>query len=184
MNIRMATTGDADQLLNIYAPYVTDTAITFEYKVPDAEEFRLRISNTLKKYPYLVVEDDNGNLFGYAYADVFKSRAAYDWTVETSVYVKMGESGKGLGRLLHDALENELKQMGILNMCACITYPRSEDPYITDNSIRFHEHLGYRMVGHFSQCGYKFNHWYDMVWMEKHIGEHKVPISPVEFKLH
>jgi len=179
--IRTAKEEDAERLLEIYAPYVTDTAITFEYEVPTINEFRQRISNTLKKYPYLVAEDENGNLMGYAYAGAFKGRAAYDWAVETSIYVKQGEAGKGLGRLLHDVLQKELQQMGILNMCACISAPRGTDPYLTDNSIQFHSHLGYRMVGHFMQCGYKFNRWYDMVWMEKHIGEHTGKVEPVRF---
>ena len=190
--IRTAEVEDAERLLEIYAPYVTDTAITFEYEVPTVDEFRQRIRNTLKKYPYLVAEDEEGNLTGYAYANAFKGRAAYDWAVETSIYVKQGETGKGLGRLLHDALRKDLQQMGILNMCACISAPRKAtdggahswkdaDPYLTDNSILFHSHLGYRMVGRFMQCGYKFGHWYDMVWMEKHIGNHTEKVEPVRF---
>jgi phosphinothricin acetyltransferase len=177
--IRKDKEEDAERLLEIYAPYVIDTAITFEYEVPTVDEFRQRINNTLKKYPYLVAEDEKGNLMGYSYAGAFKGRAAYDWAVETSIYVKQGEAGKGLGRLLHDALQKELQQMGILNMCACISAPRGTDPYLTDNSIQFHSHLGYRMVGRFMQCGYKFSRWYDMVWMEKHIGEHTETVEPV-----
>ena len=179
--IRTAKEEDAERLLEIYAPYVTDTAITFEYEVPTVDEFRHRIITTLKKYPYLVAEDENGNLLGYAYAGAFKGRAAYDWAVETSIYVKQGEAGQGLGRLLHDTLQKELQQMGILNMCACISAPRGIDPYLTDNSIQFHRHLGYRMVGRFAQCGYKFSRWYDMVWMEKHIGDHTDMVEPVRF---
>ena len=181
MNIRTAKEEDAERLLGIYTPYITDTAITFEYEVPSIGEFRQRINNTLKKYPYLVAEDENGNLVGYAYAGVFKGRAAYDWAVETSIYVKQSEAGKGLGRLLHDTLQKELQQMGILNMYACISAPRGTDPYLTDNSIQFHSHLGYRIVGRFAQCGYKFNRWYDMVWMEKHIGAHTEKVKPVSF---
>ena len=180
--IRTAREEDAGQLLEIYAPYVTDTAITFEYEVPTVDEFRHRIASTLKKYPYLVAEDDEGNLVGYAYASAFKERAAYDWSVETSIYVKQGEAGRGFGQLLHDALERALQQMGILNMYACISAPRGNDPYLTDNSIQFHHHLGYRLVGRFLQCGYKFGRWYDMVWMEKHIGEHTEKVEPVHKK--
>lgn len=77
--IRTAKEEDAERLLEIYAPYVTDTAITFEYEVPTIDEFQQRINNTLKKYPYLVAEDENGNVMGYAYASAFKGRAAYDW---------------------------------------------------------------------------------------------------------
>ena len=179
--IRTATLDDAARLVAIYAPYVTDTAITFEYVAPTVEEFRGRIVNTLRKYPYLVAEADGQLLGGYAYASAFKGRAAYDWAIETSIYLRQGESGRGLGRLLHDALQEKLRQMGILNMCACITAPRGEDPYVTENSIQFHDHLGYRMVGRFIQCGYKFGRWYDMVWMEKHIGPHPDKVEPVRF---
>ena len=78
----------------------------------------------------------------------------------------------GIGRKLYDCLEKLLKEQGILNLNACIAYPRSEDEYLTKNSVEFHTHLGYRLVGEFYQCGYKFNRWYNMVWMEKQIGEH------------
>ena len=179
--IRTAKEEDAERLLEIYAPYVTDTAITFEYEVPTIYEFRHRIITTLRKYPYLVAEEENGNVMGYAYAGAFKGRAAYDWAVETSIYVEQSEVGKGFGLLLHDALQKELQQMGILNMCACISAPRGTDPFLTENSIRFHSHLGYRLVGRFMQCGYKFSRWYDMVWMEKHIGEHTEKVEPVHF---
>ena len=181
VNIRTATPADAERLVAIYAPYVTDTAITFEYVVPTVEEFRARIEGTLRKYPYLVAEQADGEIVGYAYASAFKGRAAYDWAIETSIYLRQGESGRGLGRLLHDTLQEQLRQMGILNMCACITAPRGEDPYVTENSIQFHDHLGYRMVGRFIQCGYKFGRWYDMVWMEKHIGPHPDKVEPVRF---
>ena len=125
--IRTAKEEDTEQLLEIYALYVSDTAITFEYEVPTIDEFRQRINNTLKKYPYLVAEDENGNLMGYAYVGAFKGRAAYDWAVETSIYMKQSEARQGLGRLLHDALQKELQQMDILNMCACISAPRGTD---------------------------------------------------------
>lgn len=169
--IRIAAAGDAERLLNIYAPYVKQTAITFEYEVPSCEEFARRIENTLKKYPYLVAEK-GGEIWGYAYAESFKSRAAYDWAVETSIYVDQNRVKTGLGRKLHDALEMILTEQGILNMNACIACPEAEDEYLTKNSLEFHVHLGYRLVGEFRQCGYKFGRWYNMVWAEKHIGEH------------
>ena len=80
---------------------------------------------------------------------------------------------KGVGRLLYQALEEELKKMGILNLYACIAYPVVEDEYLDKNSALFHEHMGYRKVGEFHKCGYKFGRWYSMIWMEKIIGEHK-----------
>lgn len=169
--IRIATIKDAEQLLQIYAPYVEKTAITFEYEIPSLEEFESRISNVLKKYPYLVAERD-GEILGYAYVGSFKERAAYDWSVETSIYVDENKKHLGIGGKLHEALENVLKEQGILNMNACIGYPEVEDEYLNKNSVEFHEHLGYQMVGKFHNCGYKFDRWYHMVWMEKMIGKH------------
>ena len=172
IRIRPAKPEDAEKLLAIYAPYVEQTAITFEYEVPTVEEFRERIHNTLKKYPYLVAEQ-GGEPVGYAYVGPFHDRPAYDWAVETSIYVDQNKKRMGIGKKLHEALEEELRNRGFLNMNACIAYPAQEDEYLTRNSVEFHAHLGYRMVGRFHQCGYKFNRWYDMVWMEKHIGAHQ-----------
>lgn len=178
MKIRVATTKDAAQILKIYKPYVETTAISFEYEVPDLEEFSGRIANTLKKYPYLVAEE-NGQILGYAYAGPFKTRAAYDWAVETSIYVAMDRKRKGIGKALYEELEATLRQMGILNVNACIAYTDSEDEHLNNNSVYFHEKQGYTMVGKFHNCGYKFHHWYHMVWMEKMIGEHVVPQKAV-----
>ena len=168
---RIATTADAKALLAIYTPYVEQTAITFEYDVPTLEEFTSRIQNTLRKFPYIIAEENN-QILGYAYASPFKERAAYGWSVETSIYVKQDKRQKGIGRILYDRLEEILKKQGILNVNACIGYPQIEDEYLTQDSVRFHEKLGYSMVGTFHKCGYKFGRWYDMVWMEKFIGEH------------
>lgn len=172
MEIRSAVPEDAGRLLEIYAYYVENTAITFEYDVPSLEEFRSRIQNTLRKYPYLVLEED-GAIRGYAYAGVFKDRAAYSRSCELSIYLDRESAGRGYGRLLYEALERELKAAGILNLYACIGVPVVEDEYLTRNSEQFHAHLGFTTVGEFHQCGYKFGCWYDMIWMEKIIGEHK-----------
>ena len=170
--IRFAKMEDAEELLALYTPYVMDTVITFEYEVPSLEEFKDRIRQTIKKYPYLVAEQ-NGEILGYSCAGAFKGRAAYDWAVETSIYVDENVKHKGVGRKLHEALETVLKEQGILNMEACIGYPEEEDGYLDKNSARFHAHMGYRMVGEFKKCGYKFDRWYNMVWMEKIIGIHE-----------
>ena len=170
---RSASVNDAEALLNIYAYYVKNTAITFEYDVPTLEEFKQRITNTLKKYPYLVVVKE-GTILGYAYAGVFKNRAAYDWSAEMTIYLKYDAVKCGLGRMLYEALETEMKKRGFLNLYACIGYPIEEDEYLTRNSAEFHAHLGYQTVGEFHKCGYKFGRWYNMIWMEKLIGEHKV----------
>lgn len=178
VTIRMATKEDAKEILEIYAPYVKDTAITFEYDVPTVEEFGDRINNTLKKYPYIVAIDSN-QIIGYAYVSSFKGRAAYDWAVETTVYVRQNCQGKGVGKKLYLALEEILKRQNILNMNACIAYTSIEDINLTNDSKYFHEHLGYNKVAHFSKCGYKFKKWYDMIWMEKIIGEHSANPKPV-----
>ena len=172
--IRMATPEDAQALLDIYEYYVKETAITFEYDVPSVEEFRGRIEKTLKKYPYLVIEDDS-EILGYAYASTFKDRAAYQWCVETSIYIKKDARRGGLGKELYLELENRLKAQGILNLNACIGYPEEEDEHLTFDSVKFHEKLGYSMVGEFHKCGYKFGRFYNMIWMEKLIGDHKNP---------
>lgn len=178
--IRTATTDDAARLIGIYAPYVKNTAITYEYEVPSESEFKRRIENTLVRFPYLVIESD-GVIVGYAYAGPLHSRPAYDWAVETSIYLDSAAKGRGLGRKLHDALENVLREQGFTNMNACIAYPETEDEYLNRNSAEFHAHLGYRMVGEFKKCAYKFNRWYGMIWMEKHIGKHfenQPPVTP------
>lgn len=181
IHIRVASVDDAEALLAIYAPYVVKTAITFEYEVPSLDEFRGRICHTLQKYPYLVAEE-NGKILGYAYVGPFHDRAAYDWAVETSIYVDENLRRSGVGGKLNRALEAVCKAMGILNMEACIGVPEAEDEHLTRNSEEYHTHIGYRLVGEFYKCGYKFGRWYNMVWMEKLIGEHKDEMqSPIWF---
>ena len=170
--IRSAAERDAERLLEIYAYYVENTAISFEYDTPDLDAFRKRIAHTLETYPYLVLEAD-GVIQGYAYAGVFKGRAAYDHCCEVTIYLDHDAKGNGYGRALYMALEDALKKMGIINLYACIGDPVFEDEYLTKNSEHFHQHMGYTRVGEFHQCGYKFGRWYNMIWMEKMIGEHR-----------
>ncbi len=177
-SIRMATEADAEDILKIYAPYVTDTAITFEYDVPSAMEFSRRIRDTLQMYPYIVMLEKN-RIIGYAYASAFKQRAAYRWAVETTVYLKQDYRGNGLGKKLYLALEDILRRQNIINLNACIAYTSSEDAHLDNSSMAFHEHLGYTKVAHFTKCGYKFGTWYDMIWMEKMLGEHPGDPDPV-----
>ena len=178
IEIRPASAADAERLLESYGPYVRNTAITFEYETPSLAEFRKRIEEISKKYPYLVLLKDS-RIEGYAYAGAFKGRAAYDWACETTIYLDREAQKCGLGRMLYEALEAELGKMGILNLYACIAWPETEDEYLTANSADFHAHLGYRRVGVFRKCGYKFGRWYDMVWMEKIIGGHTAAQPPV-----
>lgn len=178
VTIRMATESDAKEIQRIYSPYVTDTAITFEYEVPSVDEISQRIRETLRTYPYIVALEED-RVVGYAYAAAFRKRAAYDWSVETTVYIERDSRGRGLGKKLYSALEEILKRQNIINLNACIAYAPVEDAYLSNTSVAFHEHLGYTMAGHFTKCGYKFGTWYDIVWMEKMLGEHPGRPDPV-----
>ena len=169
--IRTAKTEDAGRLLEIYDYYVRNTAVSFEYETPSLDEFTRRMEQTLSQYPYLVIVRDD-RIEGYAYAGPFKSRAAYGWSCEISIYLDHSARKCGLGRILSEALEAELKKMGVLNVYSCIAYPIKPDEYLTTNSADYHAHLGFRTVGVFRQCAYKFGRWYNMIWMEKTIGEH------------
>lgn len=159
IKIRTALESDAKELLEIYAPYIEKTVITFEYTVPTLAEFSQRIHDTLKQYPYIVAED-NGEIVGYAYVGPFNVRAAYDWTVESSVYVKSDVKGKGIGTKLYQALEDILKKQNISNIVAIITGDNKR-------SLAFHKKLGYEYVGTFKDVGYKFGQWHDVTWFKK-----------------
>ena len=163
---------DVESLLRIYDHYVKNTAITFEYDTPTLEEFSSRIQKITKRYPYIVAKEE-GEVKGYAYASTFIDRAAYDWSCEVTIYLDRDARGHGLGRRLYEELEKRLQEGGILNLYACIAVPEKNDEYLTDNSACFHEHLGFIKVGEFHRCGKKFDRWYNMIWMEKMIGEHK-----------
>lgn len=162
--IRNALPEDANALLAIYTPYVLNTPITFEVDVPASSDFKERIHSISSKYPYFVAILDK-KIVGYAYATAFKGRAAYDWSVETSIYVDESFQGNGIGHVLYAALENALKKQHVRNVCACIVYPNPP-------SIAFHESFGYQTVAHFHKSGYKFDTWHDMIWMEKFINKH------------
>ena len=143
--IRTAAADDAAALLAIYAPYVEQTAITFEYKVPSLEEFRRRIIHTLQRYPYLVAEE-NGEILGYAYTSPFGERTAYSWAVETSIYLRQDVRGKGLGKRLYQSLEDISRAQHVQSQYACIAYPDADDAHLTGNSVAFHTHLGYTLL--------------------------------------
>ena len=181
ISIRFAKPEDAKELLKIYAYYVTDTAISFETEVPSEEEFKLRIEEVLKSYPFIVACKDD-EILGYAYLHSFVGRKAYELSAETTIYLNPDKKKMGIGKKLYSVLEDIAKAQNITNLYSCIGYVDKEDEYLNNNSVQFHEHTGLRMVGKFENCGHKFGRWYHMVWMEKIIGEHKEIREFIRFK--
>ena len=176
--IRKATENDAEALLNIYAYYVANTAVSFEYEVPTLEEFTNRIKTTLPNYPYLVAVAD-GRIAGYIYAGRLGTRAAYAWSAITSIYIDKQFHGMGIGKKLYAELERILKKQNVVNVYARVAEPIEEDEYLTNNSALFHKAIGYEVSGRWHKCGNKFGRWYNLIEMEKIIGEHICP--PKEF---
>ena len=165
INIRDVKLADAKDILEIYKHYILNTAITFEITVPSLEEFEQRIKTISSSNPYLVLTLDN-KIIGYAYTQTYKGREAYKYSKEISIYLDNNYTKNGYGALLYNELEKRLKDNNVTNLYSCITVLDSS------NSIPFHEHLGFVEVGRFHRCGYKFNNWYDIVWMEKIINKH------------
>ena len=161
MKIRPVKETDAQGILDIYTPYIANTAITFECDIPHLAEFKHRVNQTAARFPYFVAED-SGNIVGYAYASTYYDRTAYDWTAELSIYVRQDIRGKGVGEQLYTVLENALKEQGFVNLLACISLPN-------DASIHFHLKNGFKKVGFFEKIGYKLNQWHDIIWMQKRL---------------
>ena len=160
--IRRAAAGDAAALLDIYAPYIRDTAITFEYDVPAAEEFAARIGDIARTHPYLVCERD-GRPVGYAYAHNIRERAAYDWAAELSVYLVPAAQRQGAGTALYRCLIDLLAMQNLRILYGCVTLPN-------EKSERLHEKLGFAPVGVWHGAGWKFGRWHDVGWLEKRLG--------------
>ena len=171
--IRFAAAKDGAELLEIYAPYVTGTTVSFEYEVPAVEEFRRRVEETSARYPYLVWEED-GALLGYAYAHPYAARPAYQWSAELTVYLRQGVSRRGLGSRLYGALMELLRLQGVRNVYGCVTAENTA-------SVAFHHALGFREAGRFSQVGYKLGRWLDVLWLEKAIASGGEPQPLVSF---
>lgn len=172
--IRPVRPEDAPRLLEIYSYYIQDTAVTFEWDVPSAEDWLKRIEAITEKHPYFVCEvmkDKTDSLkpfiVGYAYAHTFNERKAYDWTLETSIYIDKEFRGNGAGPALYEELEKKCREMGIKSLLAKICYAKKEDEYITHASVKFHKKHGYRKVGFLDKVGLKFDRWYDIVMMQK-----------------
>ncbi len=155
--LRLATLDDALEVQRIYAPIVAETPVSFELEPPSVEEMRRRIETTLLALPWIVCEQ--GGIIGYAYAGVFRSRPAYQWTVEVSVYVHAAHRGKGVARALYTSLFECLRIQGYRTALAGIALPNPA-------SVALHERMGFRSVGVFHHVGYKLGAWHDVGWWE------------------
>jgi len=175
MNIRVAVPGDAAAMLEIYAPYIENTSITFETVVPSEDEFTSRISHYLENYPWLVAEID-GKLAGYAYASRHRERTAYQWSVECSVYIHDNYLRQGLARELYLGLIRILEKQGFRNAYAVINLPN-------DRSVQFHENLGFTYFATYEQVGYKLGKWKNVGWWRKILNAFSnEPSAPIPFR--
>ena len=168
--IRPATEKDIPESLAIYAPYVENSTATFEYDVPCRRSFLQRFCDITAQFPWLVWEEE-GRILGYAYASAPYTRAAFSWCAEPSIYLRQEAKGRGIGRKLYTVLEEILAQQGYQVLYALITSENSE-------SLRFHKRMGYEIKADFPDCGYKFNRWLGLIWMEKRL---KIVHSPSGF---
>lgn len=152
--LRLAVLEDAETIVGIYAPYVTDSSVTFETEVPSAEEYRHRMEQIMRFFPFLVLEDA-GEIVGYAYAHFFAERKAYQWLCETSIYVKQGLHRRGYASQLYAALLDALKAQGFCDAIAVLGCPN-------DASERLHEHMGFTLTMTYPNAGYKLGQWHDV----------------------
>ncbi|MEA3052429.1 MAG: hypothetical protein QOG72_1332 [Sphingomonadales bacterium] len=172
MKLRAATPDDATAIADIYAPFVTDSAVSFETEPPDADAMRARIEAGGALYPWIAGEDGDGTLLGYAYAARFRDRAAYRFTVETTVYLRPGAAGRGLGRRLYAPLLATLQDQGFTQAIAAITLPNPA-------SVGLHERLGFAPAGIYRQVGWKLGAWHDVgLWQRPLAGQEEVPAEP------
>ena len=159
--IRMAQVSDVPAMLQIYAPYITDTTYSFEYTVPTQEAFTQRFQSISRDFPWLVWEEE-GRVLGYAYGSLPFERAAYAWCGEVSIYLAPEAWGRGVGRRLYGALEALMAQQGYRKVYALVT---------TENagSMAFHQKVGYHIRATFEDCGFKHGRWLGVVWLEKQL---------------
>ena len=174
--IRIAAEADVPEILAIYAPYVENTTVSFEYDVPSPAEFMQRFRDISRQFPWLVWEEQ-GQILGYVYASPPYTRSAYRWCAEPSIYLKPEARGRGLGKKLYAALEEILKLQGYQVLYALITQENH-------SSLDFHKKLGYRQKVLFDNCGFKFGRWLGVYWLEKRLISVEVPNSfPTPFPL-
>ena len=169
MTFRFAEEADAPALLAIYGQYI-DTPITFECALPSVESFTERIRSIRAAYPYIVCEED-GRIWGYAYAHRQAERAAYQWNAELSVYLDRSRTGQGLGRRLYTALMEMLRLQGIHTVYALVTVPN-------EKSEGLHGSMGFRHMGTQRSTGYKDGAWRDVAWFEKQIAPYDPDPAP------
>jgi phosphinothricin acetyltransferase len=161
MKVRAATEGDAAACAAIYAPYVTDTAITFEIEPPTADQLAARIAAAECTHAWLVLEDlEDSRVVGYAYAGPFKERPAYRWSCEVSIYLETGLRRTGGGRALYEALFARLGERGYRTAVAGMTLPN-------EASAGLHRALGFEPVGTYRRIGWKHGRWHDVAWMQR-----------------
>ena len=173
--IRFVSINDAKMILDIYRPYVQDTAISFEITVPTEEEMQNRIDKVMREYPWLV-SISSGLINGYAYASRHRDRAAYQWSVDVSIYVKQDSHEKGIGKKLYQALFQVLTIQGYHNAYAGITLPNPA-------SVGLHEKMGFTFVGIYKDVGFKLNAWHDVGWWQLQLSEKNInPQSPKGMK--
>ena len=170
-NIRIAKEKDCSGILEIYSPYILNTAISFENTIPSLEKFVDRFRDITISHPWIVFEK-NRELLGYAYASAHRSRSAYDWSCEVSVYVKETNQGRGIGFELYGALFRLLKEQGFRNLLAGVTQPN-------EASNRLHKKLGFQETGTYKNIGYKFAKWHDVKWFQLEINSDDTSKKPI-----
>ena len=170
MSVRLATLQDLPQILAIYAPYVENTTVSFEYTPPAPESFRQRFLEITARFPWIVWEE-RGELLGYAYACAPFSREAYQWCCEPSIYLREDARGRGLGRKLYSVLEALLKAQGFRLSYAIITAEN-------EASLAFHKKMGYEFLAHFPDCGFKHGKILGITWMQKVLNPAEVSMKP------
>jgi L-amino acid N-acyltransferase YncA len=164
--IRPATAADAAGCAAVYAPYVTDSCISFEYDPPTAEDFAARIAGA---HAWLVAEE-GGKVVGYAYGSRHRERAAYDWAADVAIYTAATHHGRGMGRALYEALFEVLRARGLRILCAGVALPN-------DASDALHRALGFAEVGVYRGIGWKFGRWHDVRWWHLQLGDGSPPAS-------
>lgn len=176
MKIRTATLDDAAAVAAIYAPMVQHTTISFETEPPDEAEMRARIEKTLATLPWLVAEDAARSVCGYAYAGKHRERAAYQWSVDTTVYVREDMRGRGVGRALYGGLLPLLAELGYFQAFAGIALPNA-------GSVGLHEAMGFEAIGVYRNVGYKHGAWRDVGWWQKSLCMLDTPSQPKQFSV-